>query len=161
MEAACCLHISFHSFGTRNLDKHNDVGQLIHISSFTSNVNFWLPLGLCNVYCQQLEKNVIMGLEWYTLLYSSILGWYCQISNIRCKLVGNKLVDHSDVVGTVPTGNVFFLDLTPGFSGLGKGNYKTRWEALKFLALMWLIQKVWRYLYFSQWCFYFQCWLGQ
>ena len=28
----------------------------------------------------------------------------CQISNIRCTFVGNKIVDHSDVVGAVLTG---------------------------------------------------------
>ena len=29
---------------------------------------------------------------------------YFQISNIRCTLTGNKLVDHSDVVGASPVG---------------------------------------------------------
>ena len=29
---------------------------------------------------------------------------YHQISNIRCTLVGNKIVDHSDVVGASPVG---------------------------------------------------------
>ena len=29
---------------------------------------------------------------------------YCQICNIRCTLVGNKIVDHSDVVGASPVG---------------------------------------------------------
>ena len=29
---------------------------------------------------------------------------YCQISNISCTLIGNKIVDHSDVVGASPVG---------------------------------------------------------
>ena len=29
---------------------------------------------------------------------------YCQISNIEHTLVGNKIVDHSDVVGASPVG---------------------------------------------------------
>ena len=29
---------------------------------------------------------------------------YCQTSNIRHTLVGNKIVDHSDVVGALPVG---------------------------------------------------------
>ena len=29
---------------------------------------------------------------------------YCQISNIRCTLVGNEIVEHSDVVGASPVG---------------------------------------------------------
>ena len=34
----------------------------------------------------------------------SILGAYRQISNTRRTLVGNKFVDHSDVVGALPVG---------------------------------------------------------
>ena len=29
---------------------------------------------------------------------------YCQTSNIRCTYVGNKIIDHSDVVGALPVG---------------------------------------------------------
>ena len=29
---------------------------------------------------------------------------YRQVSNIKCTLVGNKIVNHSDVVGAVPVG---------------------------------------------------------
>ena len=52
-----------------------------------------------------------------------------QISNINRTLVDNKIVDHWDVVGSSPvgaaptTGYIFFLDLTPGFNGLGKDNW--------------------------------------
>ena len=42
-----------------------------------------------------------------------------QISNIRRTLVGNTLVDHSDVVGaaTACSNFIFILVLTPGFNG--------------------------------------------
>ena len=40
---------------------------------------------------------------------------YCQVSNIRRILVGNKIVDHSDVVGSSPGGAA---PLTSSFSTL-------------------------------------------
>ena len=45
-----------------------------------------------------------------------LLQWkkyYCQTSNISHTLVGNKLVDHSDVVGASPVG---FAPTTSSFS---------------------------------------------
>ena len=55
---------------------------------------------------------------------------YCQTSNISHTFIGNKLVDHSVVVGTSPVGAAptisSFFDLTPGFTGLVKDKYKTR-----------------------------------
>ena len=51
---------------------------------------------------------------WYVMLYFDIvvyiLFWnvsrqvYRQVSNIRRTLIGNKIVDHSDVVGALPVG---------------------------------------------------------
>ena len=58
---------------------------------------------------------------------------YCQPSNISLTLVGYKFVDQSEVVGAMLVNHIFILDLTPGFSGLGKDNYKTRRETFKFL----------------------------
>ena len=58
---------------------------------------------------------------------------------------------------------IFILDLTPGFSGLGKDNYKTRRKAFKFWDSMRLILETWRFVWhhwgqvmpyviqFSQW----------
>ena len=61
---------------------------------------------------------------------------YHQPSNISHTLVANKIVDHSDVVGAAPaswsipclccSNYIFILHFTPGFSGLGKDNLKTR-----------------------------------
>ena len=53
---------------------------------------------------------------------------YHQTSNIKRTLVGNKIVDHSDVVEALPV--VIILDLKSGFNGLGKNNCKT-WETFK------------------------------
>ena len=50
---------------------------------------------------------------------------YRQTSNINCTLICNNIVDHTDVVGAGPTGDIFILDLTPGFNGLDKDNCKT------------------------------------
>ena len=40
---------------------------------------------------------------------------------------------------------IFILNLTPGFSRLGKGKYKTKWETFKFLDLVHLTLGVWWY----------------
>ena len=69
-----------------------------------------------------------------------------QISHISCTLVGNELVDHSDVVGALPVSAaqnyIFILDLTPGFNGLGKKNCKTRRESFQFGDLVCLILEI-------------------
>ena len=60
---------------------------------------------------------------------------YCQTSNISCSSVGNKLADHSDVVGACwhYSNYSFILAFTPGFNGLGKdNNCKMRQETFKF-----------------------------
>ena len=49
--------------------------------------------------------------------------------DIRRILAGCKIVDHLDVIGASPVGavdDIFILDLTPGFNGLGKCICKTR-----------------------------------
>ena len=66
---------------------------------------------------------------------------YCQTFDIRCTLVGNKIVDHSDVVGATPVGTVL---TTPGFIRLGKDNCKTRRETFKFWNFVHLILEVWQ-----------------
>ena len=48
-----------------------------------------------------------------------------QTSNISGTLVANKILDLSNVVSASCrrcSNYIFILDLTPGFSGLGKGN---------------------------------------
>ena len=56
-------------------------------------------------------------------------------------VVGNKIVDHSDVVGASPVEAAEHL----ASRGLGKDNYKMRREIFMFLGLMFLILQVWWY----------------
>ena len=74
---------------------------------------------------------------------------YCQTSDVRRTLVGNKIVDHSDVVGASPVGAaasncIFIIDLITGFNGLGKDNIKTRKESFQFYDLVCLILEILR-----------------
>ena len=75
---------------------------------------------------------------------------YRKVSNLRRTLVGNKIVDNSDVVGASPVGaaptDIFILNLTHGFNGLGKDNCKTRWETIMFWDWVRLILENWRYI---------------
>ena len=78
---------------------------------------------------------------------------YPQTSDIRHTLVGNKIVDHPDVVWSIAcwrcSNYIFILDLTLGFNGLSRDNCKTRWEIFKCWDLVWLILEVWQYFSFS------------
>ena len=57
-----------------------------------------------------------------------------QTSDISRTLVGNRIIDHSDVVGAAPvvavhqrcSNNIFILDLTTGLNRWRKDNYMTR-----------------------------------
>ena len=40
----------------------------------------------------------------YDLCSTFLYLYYCQTFNISCTLIGNKIVDHSDVVGAPPVG---------------------------------------------------------
>ena len=81
-------------------------------------------------------------------------GAYRKTSNISRTLVGNKIVDNSDVVGAAPTSwsiacrrcsnYIFILNLTPGFNGLSEDNCKRIQETFKFWDLVWLILEVLR-----------------
>ena len=56
--------------------------------------------------------------------------YYPQASYIRRTLVGKRIVDHADVVGSIAcrrcSNYIFIPDLTPGFNKLRKGNSKKR-----------------------------------
>ena len=70
---------------------------------------------------------------------------YCKISNIRRTLVGNKIVDHSDVVGASSVGAaIFILDLITDSNGLDKDNCKMRQGAFKVWDEVRLILEIWR-----------------
>ena len=54
--------------------------------------------------------------------------------------MGNQIVDHSDLVGAALVGAApttsSFSAWTHGFNGLGKDNYKMKWETFKFWDLV-------------------------
>ena len=101
--------------------------------------------------CARFEEIVLdKALTCSVLQVGSVQIWifstnYCQTSNISCTLVGNKIVDHSDVVGRRCSNYIFILDLTHGFNGLGKGNCKMKWEIFSFWDLVCLVIEVWQY----------------
>ena len=74
---------------------------------------------------------------------------YRKASNIRRTLVGNKIVDHSDVVGASPVGAApttsSFSTLASGFKGFSKDSHKTVRESFKCWGLVRLILETWRY----------------
>ena len=63
---------------------------------------------------------------------------YCQVSNIRCILVANQIVDNSDVVGA-----------SPGLDILCKDNCKSWRETFKFWNLVCLILEILQYMLFA------------
>ena len=80
----------------------------------------------------------------YLMLYFCIN--YRKTSNISRILVGNKIVDNSDVSADRRCSNyIFILNLTTGFNGLGKDHCKGRQETFKFGDLVRLILEVLRY----------------
>ena len=71
--------------------------------------------------------NVLYGRHMWLCLALCCLGYvviYRKTSNIWRTLVGDKIVDHSHVVGASPVGNIFILDVTPGFKGFGNDSLK-------------------------------------
>ena len=86
----------------------------------------------------------------WLVLWAPVNLSYRQVSVIRRTLVGSKIVDDSDVVGSIAcrrcSNYIFILDLTPGFIGLGKDNCKSRRETVMFGELVCLILEILRYL---------------
>ena len=53
------------------------------------------------------QKSLWLVIHWYRHLFLKLensVHDYRQISNIRRSLAGNKIVDHSDVIGASPVG---------------------------------------------------------
>ena len=87
--------------------------------------NFYIRIPCCIVSSKAM-KTPFANCKWH----------YPQTSNISHTLVSNEIVDHPDVVeARRRCSNYFFiLDLTTGFNGLGKDNFKTRRETFKLLG---------------------------
>ena len=87
--------------------------------------------------------------------FDAMKSTYHQTYDISRIPLGNKIVDHSDVVGAAPTGdapttstnNIFILDLAHCFNEVGKDSYKTRRGIFKFWDLVGLISEVLWYHY--------------
>ena len=67
-----------------------------------------LPYVLCAKFQSDStnETDVVDERDFSRLEFKMSFGWiyYRQVSNIRRTLVGNSIVDHSDVVGASPVG---------------------------------------------------------
>ena len=68
----------------------------------------------------------------FCLFTDDVFMIYRQASNISRILVGNKIVDHPDVVGASHTALLqLHLHSRPGFNGLHKDNSKMRQETFR------------------------------
>ena len=66
----------------------------------------WIMYTLKNLVITSLFTacHLFSAKEWLKSMLSYNSTWtYCKTSNIRGTLVGNKIVDHSDVVAAAPT----------------------------------------------------------
>ena len=103
-----------------------------------------------NIPASAQKSSVLYCYSFMRTPLQKMMHWnnYRQISNIRRTLIGNKIVDHSDVVGTSPVGaapTTFSLSAQHhGFNGLGKDRCKTRLETFRFWYLVRLILEVLR-----------------
>ena len=83
-------------------------------------------------------------------MYIAIVTMYRQAPNKRRTLIGNQIIDHSDVKRVKRdacrrcSNYVFILYLTPGLNRLGKDKCKTRREPFKFWYLVCLILEILR-----------------
>ena len=78
----------------------------IHFQYFLS-MKLLLIIELLKILMQGITLHFFMQIKMYCMhhIRNWYVGqWYCQTSNIRCTLVGNWIVDHSDVVGASPVG---------------------------------------------------------
>ena len=71
---------------------------------------------------------------------------YLQTSNIRRIVVGNNIVDHSDVVGASPIGSALATSSFSTYHTASEDWAKTRWETFKFWDLVRLILEVGQYI---------------
>ena len=110
-------------------EKHYISINIRNICRAVSELLFWI----IQLHLSFMTTHLTYFYMWKGTIPAHLSFKYHQTSNISHTLVGNKLVDHSDVVGASP------VDLTPGFNGLGKDNFKMRRESFKFCDLVQLI----------------------
>ena len=95
-------------------------------------------LNNCNLYTKYREREIMCKNS--SSIYEIA---YHRIFNISGTLVGNKIVDHEDVIGALTVGAApdTYL-LSTGFNWLGKDNCKTSRETFSFCGLGPLISTV-------------------
>ena len=131
------------------------IKKTLHLIKYLLTILFFPFFSICT--CLQLQQDLIELLQkqqqWkQTKCFQRILleyfTQYRRTSSISRTLVGNKIVDNSDVVGAAPTGNApttsSFSNLTPGFNGLSEESCKRIQETFKFWNMVWLILEVLR-----------------
>ena len=86
-------------------------------------------------FSSRQNVGIIEGLLEFDQGYKTIDKQYHQTFIISRIVVGNKIVDHWDVINWSITCRryssfILILEWTPGLNGSGKGNCKTRWETV-------------------------------
>ena len=136
-------------FTKRNYCKDKPVNnhELLNILVFGNTGCTQYPVVSCKYWVVPLISTRVSG-------YSQVIlfDWmkYRKTSNISGTLVGNTIVDHSDVVGATPSNYIFILNLTSGFTGFGNDNRKTVRESLKCWDLVRLILETWQQWFFRE-----------
>ena len=87
----------------------SDEKEQVIVSSNWNHTLWWFMIKDQAITCTNadLSSSVMHVWQWNTfqkLIIKILYSNYCQVSNIRHTLVGNNIVDHSDVVGASPVG---------------------------------------------------------
>ena len=131
--------------------------------NITLSLNWWRYQGVSSSTGQMAKIKI----NWHHIMWSELnwkiiyLAWgfikigdtdYRQVSNIRRTLVGNYICRSLRCSWSIAcrrcSNYIFILDLTPGFKGSGKDDFKTIWKSFKFMDLVSLILDILRYASF-------------
>ena len=93
----------------------------------------WLPSNVCP--CWSISPKVTMATLKYLSGFLYVTKRDCDYRQLNCR----SLRCSWSIACRRCSNYIFILDLTSGFKGLGKGDFKTRWESFKFWDLVRLI----------------------
>ena len=83
---------------------HRDYKTDIYICILSCRYTVWLPHATMKLELEVLASTTIKRKKpWPRLAWAGEVRYH-QTSNMKCTLVGNEVVDHSDVVGASPVG---------------------------------------------------------
>ena len=114
-------------------------------------LNSWASYGvpivsiLQNIYYISMGIHFTKGIWWWwfynhilpsNLLYKTHLSRQVNCLSLRCSW---------SIACRRCSNYIFILDSTPGFIGLGRDNFKTRWESFKFWDLVPLVLEILQY----------------